>query len=223
MREPLHDIALIELILHEVRTPLNILSGSLGQLTEGRVGHLTDAQLAVTQRAHRASAQLDRLSAELRGWITARSTPPPAARAAIGPLVASAATAAEAHGGRLVTVRVQTGPPGDLIVSAPAELLGAALGAAIAAVVRGAPAGATIPVVVRRLKDEAPGSTAQVRVDIGDCGGAGPESGFAAEHVGGLGFSLPLARAVVEASGGRVWSREDAGRPVGIGLQLPEA
>jgi hypothetical protein len=60
----------------------------------------------------------------------------------------------------------------------------------------------------------------EIRVLVGAINGA-PTDGFDAERMGGLGFVLPLARAVVEAAGGRIWSASGSGRVVGIGLSLP--
>jgi hypothetical protein len=60
----------------------------------------------------------------------------------------------------------------------------------------------------------------EIRILVGAIGPP-PGDRFEAERMGGLGFVLPLARAVIEAAGGRIWSAAGAGRVVGIGLSLP--
>ena len=87
----------------------------------------------------------------------------------------------------------------------------------IAACVRTAPDRASIPVVV----EDDPGG-GEIRVLVGAIDSAASD-GFDAERMGGLGFALPLARAIVESAGGRIWSACVSGRVVGIGLALPAA
>ena len=60
------------------------------------------------------------------------------------------------------------------------------------------------------------------------CGGARPDADplgtFDAELMGGVGFALPLARAIVEAGGGQLTSRRDAqGRVDAVTLLLAPA
>jgi hypothetical protein len=109
--------------------------------------------------------------------------------------------------------------PGDLrqewrVLSPPGLLLRMLTGV-MAACVRTAPDRASIPVVV----DDDPANHA-ITVLVGAVT-ATPPDGFDAEAMGGLGFVLPLAHAVVESAGGRIWSAASRGRVVGIGLLLP--
>jgi hypothetical protein len=98
-----------------------------------------------------------------------------------------------------------------------ARPLGAALQALAAAVLRAAADGTRVAVHAQA----ADGGKPIVRVTIGDTGSSNPGSGFDAEWLGGLGFSLPLARAIIESAGGVVWSHHADGRLAGIGLELP--
>ncbi len=220
MPEPPHDVALVQLILHELRTPLNILSGSLGQLTEGRGGPLSASQLAIAERAHRAAAQLDRLGDQLREWVAVRSQPARHAGTALEPALAAATDLAEAHAGR--GLRIEVAPlPRDVHVRMTPSLLEMTLRAIVDAVSRGAANGAIVPVSVRTGIKGSPSADVRVLVLVGEISETNPDGPFTAESVGGLGFSLPLARAAVESSGGRIWSRSAERRVLGIGIALP--
>jgi signal transduction histidine kinase len=206
----------IELILHELRTPVNVAAGSVAQLLEPDTDPITAAQQAVLQRAARACSQLEQLCEDLRDWAQlSGSEEPLVAPAPLGPALQEAARAAEST--RRDAVHVQL--PDDLAeswrVMTPPGLLVRTLTAVIAACVRTAPARTSMPVVV----EDDPGR-GEIRVLVGAIT-APPGDGFEAERMGGLGFVLPLARAVVDAVGGRIWSASGSGRVVGIGLSLP--
>lgn len=208
----------IELILHELRTPVNVAAGSIAQALEPDAEPIAPAQQAILQRAGRACSQLEQLCEDLRDWAQlSASDDTLVGPAPLGPLLKDAAKTAEAT--RRDTVRValpdDRGQPWR--VMAPPGLLGRALTGVIAACVRTAPDRASIPVVV----EDDPGG-GEIRVLVGAIDSAASD-GFEAERMGGLGFALPLARAVVESAGGRIWSACVSGRVVGIGLALPAA
>ena len=58
----------IELILHELRTPVNVAAGSIAQALEPDAEPITPAQQAILQRAGRACSQLEQLCEDLRDW-----------------------------------------------------------------------------------------------------------------------------------------------------------
>ena len=208
------EIALIELVLHELRTPLTVATGSLARLLSSGAGDLDAAQRASAERGSRACASLDTLARQMRAWAGVDSTTTPGI-ATLAPVLEDAVAAAEGglgRGLRLALAPVRT----DLIVAARGEVLGPAIQSLIAAVARGAADGTTVSIAVScGDKDRS-----VVRVAIGELGASSPDSGFPAEFTGGLGFAMPLARAAVEASGGRVWSNDIAGRLAGIGVEL---
>jgi signal transduction histidine kinase len=206
--------ALIRLLLHELRSPLNVLAGSLGHLTDGRAGDLTPDQQRIADRARRAAGDLDRLCAQVRSWVAATDEGSGGARTPLGPALAAAAAAATARAEGRVEFSTPPAIP-DLLVAAPAQALEAALQAVLDAVARAAASGGTIPVVV------VASGTAPAEVRVGELDGTTADAGFDVETVGGLGFALPLASAVIAGAGGRLWSRSEGRRVLGIGIELP--
>jgi len=213
MAETPREVALIRLLLHELRTPLNILAGSLGHLTEGRAGALSPEQERIAARAQRATAELDRLCGQLRAWIAASEEDPGPPATPLGPTLAAAIGAAGARADARVAFDLAGEPP-DVLVRAPSPLLESSLQAALDAVARATATGGKVPVSTTV-------SASAVQLRVGDPGDPAPGSRFDAETIGGLGFSLPVASAVIGAAGGRLWSRFEEGRLSGIGIELP--
>lgn len=220
MEPLLADVARVHLILHELRSPLNVLAGSLTQLIEGRGGALNTEQLAIAERANRAASQLGRLGDQLREWVAVRSQPPRPGTTALAAALGAATELTEAHAGRGIRVQV-TAPAADLHVHMAPTLLEATLGAVLDAVTRAAARGAVVPVTVRSDAAGPPAHPTRVLILAGDVDPLTPDAAFAAESTGGLGFALPLARAAVESAGGTIWSRTADGRVLGIGIVLP--
>ncbi len=208
------ELAAIELMLHELRTPLNVLSGSLSQLASAPSPG--DADKAALDRARRASDRLETVLQQARQWAR-RLSSPSTGSTSLAPVLASAMQSASESRGGGVEARVDAAPP-DVTVALSADALAEALGALLDAVFRGAHDNSVVNVAAH----VAATTPRSLTLTIGEAGNT--ERGtFDAEWRGGLGFSLPLARAVVESAGGEIWSREEAGRLVGAGLRLPLA
>jgi K+-sensing histidine kinase KdpD len=206
----------IELILHELRTPVNVAAGSVAQLLEPDADPLTAAQQAAIQRASRACSQLEQLCEDLRDWAQlSGSEAPLVTPAPLAPALEQAAKAAEITRRGAVPLLLPDTQGQDWRVMSPPGLLVHALTGVLAACLRTAPDRVPIPVVV----ENDPGLH-EIRLLVGAVG-SGPAGSFDAERIGGLGFAMPVARAVVEAAGGRIWSASSSGRVVGIGLSLP--
>lgn len=205
----------IELILHELRTPVNVAAGSIAQLLEPEMDPVTAAQQPVILRAARACSQLEQLCEDLRDWTQLSGGTPMVTPTPLAPALKEAAKAAETTRRDAVHVVLPDDHRQDWRVLSPPGLLVRALTGILTACLRTAPDQASIPVVV----DDDP-RLHQIRVLVGSIGPA-PTEGFDAERMGGLGFMLPLARAVIESAGGRIWSAAGSGRLVGIGLSLP--
>jgi signal transduction histidine kinase len=205
---------MVELILHELRTPLTVASGSIAQAADERAGALSPAQQAHLERARRACASLELVLRQLRDW-TELVEAPPGPDTPMGPAVTEAVQQAIARTGRgldaLISIETEARVP---IAPRP---LAEALHALAAAVLRAAADGSRVAVHAQATD----GGKPTVRLTIGDTGSSTPGSGFDAEWLGGLGFSLPLARAILESAGGVVWSHHAGGRLAGIGVELP--
>ena len=205
---------MVELILHELRTPLTVASGSIAQAADERAGALSPAQRAHLERARRACASLELVVRQLRDWTElVEATPGP--ETPMGPAITEAVQQAIARTGRGLEapITIET----DARVPIAPRPLAEALHALAAAVLRAAADGTRVAVHAQATDGEKP----TVRLTIGDTGSSTPGSGFEAEWLGGLGFSLPLARAIIESAGGLVWSRHADGRLAGIGVELP--
>ena len=204
--------ALIDLVVHEMRTPITVATGSLRQ-----VGPLNDAaQQGAIDRALRSCARLDQLATELRDWVRTTETPPASEPHAVSDLVRDAAARAAATRSSFPPVQIDEGPG---LSAAGAPTLAEALAALIEAVARAAD-----PSDAVRISWSAGDSGARIAIRRGDRPDADPSGAFDAELMGGLGFALPLARAVVEAGGGTLASRRDPqGRLDAVTVQLAAA
>ena len=214
MADSARHLGHIELILHELRTPVNVAAGSLAQLLEPDSDALSAAQQPAITRAIRACSQMEQLCEDLRDWAHVSGGEPMVTTTPLAPALKEAAKAAEATRRDTVHLLLPEDRRQDWRVRSPSGLLVRALTGILAACLRTAPDRATVPVVV----DDDPGLH-ELRILVGAISPT-PGDKFEAERMGGLGFALPLARAVIEAAGGRVWSAAGAGRGVGIGIGL---
>ncbi len=215
MAEGARHLGHIELILHELRTPVNVAAGSIAQLLEPDMDPVTAAQHPVILRAARACSQLEQLCEDLRDWAQLSGGMPMVTPTPLAPALKEAAKSAETTRRDTVHLVLPDDQRQDWRVLSPPGLLVRALTGILTACLRTAPDRASIPVVV----DDDP-ARREIRVLVGAIGPM-PTDGFEAEHMGGVGFVLPLARAVIESAGGRIWSSAGSGRVVGIGLTLP--
>jgi signal transduction histidine kinase len=215
MADSARHLGHIELILHELRTPVNVAAGSLAQLLEPESDAVTTAQQSAIMRAIRACSQMEQLCEDLRDWAHLSGGEPMVTATPLAPALKEAARAAETTRRDTVHLLLPDHQRQEWRVMSPPGLLVRALTGILAACLRTAPDRATIPVVVEDDPD-----LHEIRLLVGAISRP-PGDKFEAERMGGLGFALPLARAVIEAAGGRIWSTAGAGRVAGIGLSLP--
>lgn len=210
---PTRTVSLIDLIAHELRTPLTVAIGSLRQL-----GGLSDpVQQAAAVRALRSCERLQGLAAAMRDWTRLEEAPPEPDAIALAGVLAEAVTLASATRGSEVDIVVDGVP--DVVVQAVPHLLPGALASLLAAVVHVAESGEAIAVEAAVKSDV----VTVVARRPGTPGGGDAET-FDAEWLGGLGFSLPLARAVIVAGGGAVASTHAAdGRLEAVSVRLAVA
>jgi signal transduction histidine kinase len=206
------ELAILDLIVHELRTPLSVAAGSLPQMSAGPAP-LAQPQQAAADRVSRALDHLNMLVDQLRTWRRTADSPNSAV-VQLAPALAKAFRSTDA-GTRGVTLALVSDPGADIQVMSAGDHFIPALASLVAAVVRSAPNRSTVRVEVVVEPRE-------VRIAIGDLADA-PDSEFPAEFIGGLGFSMPMAKMGLERAGGRVWSRTVDGRILGIGLVVPRA
>ncbi len=204
------ELAILDLIVHELRTPLSVAAGSLAQVSADAA--FTPAQQSAAERLERSLKTLTTLTDQLRAWSRASDS---TARMPVNLAAALAGALDSADARRRDIDFAAPEVPADVLIMSASELFIPALASIVAAVVRSAPNRSTVGIDV-----VAHGS--EVRIAVGDIADVS-ESEFPAEFVGGLGFVLPLARAAIESSGGRIWSNAADGRILGIALALPRA
>lgn len=225
---------LLSLGAHEMRTPISVVAGYLKMLLGERGLSLTPDQRKLVELADRSARRVMELTNELSELARLESAQAPFNRGhvAIGALLAEVA---RSHGDpdRHVTVEL-IGSLDQVVVFADAHRLRLAFEAIVDAVVREAARDERVIVdcQVRPRGDGPPPAPA------GDGRGVfvqavearhgatlfGPPSHAVApfdEWRGGLGLRLPIARRVIEAEGGEVWSPLDRERASGIALVLP--
>ena len=221
---------LLSLAAHELRTPASVIGGYLRMLQMDAATPLHERQRKMVDEAARSCARLVALIDELDelGRLDAGAAPATADTFDLFAdleLVASRVHEAEDRGVRLRLVGMPTGAR----VVGDRRRLTAALEAILRAVLREQPTAVTI-LGDRRLVTT-PGSRAAVLVvareaDVDRAHDAAAQP--FAEHRGGTGLSLPIARRVIEQAGGRVWSptpadAEDRGLRSAVVVSIPAA
>ncbi len=198
---PTREMALVDLVVHELRTPLTVAIGSLRQVP----APADPVQQAAMARALRACERLEHFAAQMRDWTRLASSPPPVGAVGLPDVVRAAVGALTTDRDRPTEVVVDE--VADVDVQAVPALLPGALASLVAAVVRASERDE--PVVVSSLLA---GDVATLVIRRGTTS-ANPSRGtFDAEWIGGQGFALPLASAVVAAGGGSVTSAESRDR-----------
>jgi signal transduction histidine kinase len=202
---------LLSLSVHEFRTPMTVVAGYIRMLLKDRAGPITDQQRHLLEEAEKSCGRLSGLLAEMSDLANLEGGKASFNRAAMDlrPLVAEAVADLPAVPDRQISVDLTTGP-GAAPIHADAVRLRAALTSILSALRRELVTSTRL--IVRERAAEHGGRTAS-RITIGD-----------AEHIdaletapidtlttfdewrGGCGLSLAVARRILEAHGGSIWS-----------------
>jgi signal transduction histidine kinase len=202
---------LISLAVHELRTPASVVGGYLRMLRRDGDTPLSDRQLKMVEEAEKSCGRIVALVAELSevgklddGQISMARQP-----LDLFGLIQEVADGMHESAERGVTLEVH-GPAaapmtGDLV------RLRSTIQAILRAILREMPDSSTV--VAERRVTEVDGQRSAV-VIVAEASSVqasydAPPSVFD-EKRGGLGLLLPLARRVIEAHGGRVWSPRSA-------------
>jgi len=213
----------VSLSVHELRTPVTVVAGYLRMLLREQGGPLSDKQRKMLEEADRSCARIGSLVAEMSelGKLEARELALARIDFDLAALVTEAA-AAMPENDRGVRIEVRGGDR-RLLATGDRGRIVTALKALLHAAVRerGEP-GAIVAEcnIVERWGVVAIGDAALLP-SLTRAAGSAP-SGFD-EWRGGMGLSLPVARRVLEAHGGALWSAGDGSSRAACGLRLPLA
>jgi len=217
------EAELLSLAVHELRTPVTVVSGYLRMLARQQVGPLSERQQKLVEEAERSCGRLSSLVAELGELanLDARLLPLPQQDVALGPLLEEAVARVDEGRDRGVQVALSA-TPGETIVSGDRARLSAALSSLLLAVLR-EQTGAGEVAVRLGVRESEGRRVAAVAIgrDLDPDHLFGASGAVLNEFRGGLGLALPIARRIIDQHGGRVWSAAD-GRLLGaVAVLLP--
>jgi len=199
---------LISLAVHELRTPISVVGGYLRMLQRDTDAPLTDRQRKMVDEAEKSCAKLVALIAALsevgkidEGLITMSAKP-------IDLFRVVAEVAEGVHEAEDSELRFEVrGHDASARLTGDETRLRAAFGAIFQAILREKAGPCTVVADCRLIKESARSSAVVVVADEPSVQAAydAPVGTFD-EKRGGVGLSLPIARRVIEAHGGRLWS-----------------
>jgi signal transduction histidine kinase len=212
----------VSLATHEFRTPLTVVAGYVGMLLRGQGGPLTDAQRKMLQEAASSCAKMSAIADEMSDYAKLQD-----GRAALAQrpfdlaaLMTEVASSMQENPDRVARIEVR-GCEHPIMVSGDRGRMKQALGALMHSALR--EQGEPIVVVA-----ECTMASGAVVITVSDPALAsvlreGPRltPPFAEEWWGGTGFSRPLARWIIEAHGGALWSAGEKQLRSAVGIRLP--
>ena len=213
----------MSLAVHELRTPVTVVAGYLRMLLREQAGPLTDKQKKMLEEADRSCGRLGSLVSEMSEFGKLESRELALARQDFDLAELTQQLASGMHEGSDRGVTLETRATEPVPVAGDRSRISAALSALIHAALRerGEPGAVVVecstipgtpPWAVVAIGDEAAvASLARISPDT-----AAPFD----EWRGGLGLALPVARRVIEAHGGALWSADGHSRGTSA-LRLP--
>lgn len=214
----------LSLAVHELRTPVTVVTGYLRMLLKEQGGPLNEKQRKMVEEAERSCARIGALVAEMSELGKLESHDVKMAQQPFDLAALAAELASDMHEGSDRGVQLEVRAAGG-----PVEVVGdrARLAAVLRALMHAALRERGEPgVIVAECSVETnPGPAAVFVVGEPEMLGALKEA--ADRHLpfdefrGGLGMALPVARRVVEAHGGAIWSAPGERPRAGSAVRLP--
>lgn len=211
--------------MHELRTPVTVVCGYLRMVLKEHGGPLTEKQKKMLQEAERSCERISAVVAELSDLGKLESQELAVSRQDVDLAALLQEVASDMHEGHDRGVRLDLRVPNrPVTVTGDRTRLGAAVTTLLHAALRerGEPG---VIVAECSVVDGSP-SWALLAVGAEDTLPSLIEAGFSTpppfdEWRGGLGLALPVARRVIEALGGRLWSAPGDRPRAGSALKLP--
>jgi two-component system cell cycle sensor histidine kinase PleC len=214
----------LSLAVHEFRTPVTVVSGYLRMLLKEQGGPLNERQRKMLEEAERACARLSGLVAEMSdlGRLEARELSMSRQDIDINGLATELAS--DMHEGDDRGVRIEVTPAAHpLVVSGDPARMKTAVNTLMRAAVR--ERGQPGIIVADCSVGDFEGSRwavlaigdASLIASLRECRHTPDDFN---EWLGGLGLAVPVARRVIEAHGGALWSSTNAGAASALRLPL---
>lgn len=225
MTEPNLLARMLALAVHEFRTPAAVMAGYQTMLLSEQAGPLTAKQRRILEESEKSCRRLSALIKEMSELVKIESQELALSRHDIDLSALVAEVANNMHEGAERGVHLEVrGTERPAIVSGDRVRMAEAIGGLVRCTMRerGTPGAVIAQCAVVQDSDTAWGVVA-----IGDAalvpaileGHRNPPAFD--EWRGGTGFVLPLARRIIEAHGGAVWSGDGTVTRAATGLKLP--
>jgi signal transduction histidine kinase len=214
---------MLSLAVHELRTPVTVVAGYLRMLLREQGGPLTDKQRKMLEEADRSCARIGALVSEMSDFGKLEASDLGLARMEfdLAALVAEMATGMHEND-RGVRLEVR-GEDGQLPIAGDRLRLGAAVRALLHSAVRERGEPGVIVADCARVGTWAVVAIADESRLPALARGASAAPPTFDEWRGGMGLALPVARRVIEAHGGAIWSLADGPSRAASALRLPLA
>lgn len=218
---------LLALAVHEFRTPVTVVAGYIRMLLKERAGPLSEDQRRLLQEAEKSCGRLSALTAEMSDLANLEAGTAPFNRSALalGPLLDEVVASLPPLTDRKIAVTVDN-QAGLATVDGDAVRLRTALSAVLVALRRELVATTEL---VARLRVSREDGRSSLRLDIAELERIDAVEQASAESLsafdewrGGCGLSLAIARRIVTAHGGGLWSPVESDK-AGAVLVLPQS
>jgi signal transduction histidine kinase len=216
----------MSLAVHELRTPVTVVCGYLRMVLKEQGGPLTDKQRKMLLEAERSCERISALVAEMSelGKLEARELVVARQEIDLARLINDVASDMHEGEDRGVHLDVRA-PDGPVMVTGDRTRLAAAIGSLLHAALRERGEPGTLIAQCAVVDDTTPpwavlavGDEGTVLSLIANARNSPPVFD---EWRGGIGLALPVARRVVEALGGSLWSAPGERPRAGSALRLP--
>jgi K+-sensing histidine kinase KdpD len=218
---------LLEMSAHEFRNPVSVVAGYISMLLKDRAGSLTDQQRWILREAQKSCGRLTALTAEMGDLanLEAGKAPFNRSRTDLRPLLAEAVAALAPMSDRQIDVELTTGDGTAFVVADAVRLRGALT--SVFNAIRREVVTSTRLLVRERIKDYGGRRASWLaianpdQIDSLEAAATDALTTFD-EWRYGCGLSLPVARRILVAHGGALWSPPEKTKSAAV-VVLPHA